>query len=95
MIRGLAVMLGSVLIPLGLFCALFGSYFAWKFFAVYLPNKASVDACIPSGGTCSIDGIANLELSGGMMAFFVGIAFVCFVASFFLLRSSRARQSKP
>ena len=78
-----------VLVPVGAFCAVFGSYFAWKFFALYLPNKASVDECVPSGGTCSIDGVANLELSGGMMAFWLGLAAACFGVAFFLMCSVR------
>jgi hypothetical protein len=77
-----------MLVPVGAFCALFGSYFAWKFFALYLPNKKAVDECVPSGGTCSIDGVANLELSGGMMAFCLSVALVCFVGTL-LLRSKR------
>jgi hypothetical protein len=82
-------------LPLGMSCALFGAYFAWKFFALYLPNKAAVDECVPSGGTCSIDGMANLEISGGMTLLFVGIAALCFVASFFgvsfLMRTRRSK----
>ena len=42
--------------------------------ANYLPNIRSVDECLPSGGTCSRDGVTHLESSGGMMAFFVGCA---------------------
>lgn len=65
--------------PLAGICGLFGAYFAWKYFALYLPNKRRVDECLPSGGTCSIDGMANLELSGGMMVFFLGAAVALFV----------------
>lgn len=76
-----------ILVPFVAFSAMFGSYFAWKFFALYLPNKQSVDECVPSGGTCSIDGVANLELSGGMMMLWLGLAVVYFVIVVVLLRS--------
>lgn len=74
------------LLPVAAFCALLGSYFAWKFLTIYLPNKRSVDECVPSGGTCSIDGVANLELSGGMMAFFFAIALWLLIAAIALWR---------
>lgn len=84
MARALIPVVFVVLLPLAAFSALMGSYFAWKFFAIYLPNKRMVDECLPSGGTCSIDGVANLELSGGMMAFFVGGAVLMLVSAFAL-----------
>ncbi len=86
MARTLALLM---LFPFGAFSALFGSYFAWKFFALYLPNKKAVDECVPSGGTCSIDGFANLELSGGMTGLFLGAAVVCLLGSFWLMGSVR------
>jgi hypothetical protein len=79
-----------MLVSVGAFCTLFGLYFAWKFFALYLLNKKAVDECVPSGGTCSIDGVANLELSGLMMALWLGLALVCFVLVFMLVRSRRS-----
>jgi hypothetical protein len=91
--RVLVLLAVVVLAPFGASCALFGSYFAWKFFGLYLPNKPSVDACVPSGGTCSIDGVANLELSGTMMALWLGLALVCFLTTFFLLRAAHSRRS--
>jgi hypothetical protein len=72
----------GLLLSLAAFCAPLGSYFAWKFFTIDLPNKRSVNECLPSGGTCSIDGVSNLELLGGLMAFFLGIALALLVAAF-------------
>ncbi len=76
-----------LLLPTGVFAALFGAYFAWKFFALYLPNKASVDACLPSGGTCSIEGMANLELSGWWTAILLLCALGCGIAVVWALPS--------
>lgn len=58
------VLLGLGLLGVAGFAGLMGLYFGWKLFALYLPNRASILECLPSGGTCSIDGFANLELSG-------------------------------
>jgi hypothetical protein len=85
----LVLLAAWTLLPVGTFCGLLGWYFAWKFFTLYLPNKADVDACIPSGGTCSIDGMANLELSGPMTALWLGLAAACFMGAFLLLRGAR------
>jgi hypothetical protein len=85
-------LLAVALLSLGVFCALLGSYFAWKFFALYLPNKASVDACLPSGGTCSIDGMANLEISGWWTAALFAIGCACAWGVIAVLRTRTATE---
>lgn len=53
-----------------------GWYFLDKHFRLYLPNKQAIDQCLPSGGNCSVDGFANLEISGqfGLVCLMLTIA---------------------
>ncbi len=74
----------------GALCAAMTWYFLWKYFVLYLPNKALVDACVPSGGTCSIDGFANLEISGPSALISGALALGFLLAGLWLFRRAGA-----
>jgi len=60
----MSIFLATASLIFASFTGLMSWYFLDNYFRLYLPNKQAVDECIPSGGTCSIDGFANLEVSG-------------------------------
>lgn len=59
----LSVFLATASLFFAGFSGLMGRYFVDKYFGLYRPNKQAIDECIPSG-SCSLDGLANLEVSG-------------------------------
>lgn len=73
---------------LSLFSGFMAGYFLWKYFTLYLPNKAALDECVPSGGSCSIDGFANLETSGPFGLFFALVALTSLALAVWLFRRS-------
>lgn len=78
-IVGLGTVLGAG------FSGLMAWYMLWKYFALYLPNKQAVDECLPSGGTCSIDGFANLETSGVWGLSFLTLTVLCLAVLVWLI----------
>ncbi len=68
------------------FSGLISGYFFWKYIVLYLPNQAEIDACVPSGGSCSINDFANLEVSLPSALIFTFIAFFSLSAMIWLIR---------
>ena len=60
------------------FLGLMSGYFFWKHTVLYLPNKADIDMCVTSGGSCSVDGFGNLETSLILALIFMFAAFFFF-----------------
>lgn len=79
------------LFVLGIFFSLYGALYLHTYFDVYLPNKKWVEECIPSGGSCSINGSSDLDISGIFAIIFVVCAVTFFVLSYFLYRFTRRK----
>lgn len=76
---------------IGVFLSLYAVLYLHTYFSVYLPNKKWVEECLPSGGSCSINGSSDLDISGIFAIIFVVCAVIFFVLSYFLFRLTRRK----